>query len=260
MSYSPKDREVERERYNRRALHARFRGLGCDGAESVSVPLRGPYLVFERLVRSFSSNGCEVLDVCCGDGVFSLVAASRGARITVSDIAEENLGLVVLRAERYGVPIQTVAAAAEAIPLPDSSFSIITCAGGLSYLDHDSFFREVVRLLHPGGRFVFVDSLDHNPIYRLNRYIHFLRGRRTFSTLQRMPTLQTVALLRRYFTHVEVSYHGLFSFAAPLSHLVGEKRFARWSDAIDRALPFCCRMAFKIVGSAQRPIQNLEGN
>ena len=47
--------------------------------------------------------------------------------------------------------------------------------------------NEIHRVLKQNGIFICIDSLNENPIYKLNRYLHYLRGNRTKSTLKRMP-------------------------------------------------------------------------
>lgn len=248
------DRALERQRYNARAIR-QLSDLtpGPDGAEGVDPVIRRPYLIFEDLVRQHAQAGTKALDVCCGDGIHSLTAARFGARVTASDIAEKNLLVAQVRAARAGLPIATLVADAEDLPLPDSSFDLVTCVGSLSYVDSDLFLREVVRLLRPGGTFIFVDSFNHNPIYRLNRWLHFWRGQRSRSTLVRMPTLTTLERIRRDFPNLQVSYHGLFAFLAPLLRPLGPDRVGRWLDHADRTLPLLHRYAFKIVGVGQKP-------
>lgn len=249
MNDHEQDRAIERQRYNARAAR-QIAGpsLGPDGAEGVSLVLRRPYLVFEDLVRRHARPGTAVLDVCCGDGIHSLTAARLDARVTAADLAENNLLVAQTRASRAGLRIETLAANAESIPLPDQSFDLVTCVGSLSYVDPVLFLREIIRLLRPGGAFVFVDSLNHNPVYRLNRWRHHRRGERSLSTLRRMPTLGTLHMIRRDFPDLQVSYHGVFSFLAPLLRPLGPERAARWLDTADRQLPWLHRYAFKIVG------------
>ena len=254
MNNPDQDRDLERERYNARAAR-QISGptLGPDGAAGVDPVLRRPYLVFEDLVRRHARPGTAVLDVCCGDGLHSLTAAQLGAEVTASDIAENNLAVAQQRAARAGVRLRTIVADAEHIPLPPQSFDMITCAGSLSYVDLDLFLHEVRRLLRPGGAFIFVDSLNHNPLYRLNRWRHYRRGHRSFSTLTRMPTLATLQRIRRDFPDLQVSYHGIFSFLAPLLRLLGSSRAACWLDAADRLFPWLHRYAFKVVGFGRKP-------
>ena len=249
------DRDVERERYNARAA-GQLSGptLGPDGAEGVEPMFRRPYLLFEEWVRQHATAGTAVLDVCCGDGIHSLIAAHLGARVTVADLAENNLVVAQTRAARAGLKIYPITANAENLPLPDQSFDLVTCVGSLSYVDPDLFLREVHRVLRPGGAFVFVDSLNHNVVYRLNRWRHYRRGHRSLSTLRRMPSLGTLQRIRLDFPDLQVSYHGIFSFLAPVLHALAPERADRWLDAADRQLPWLHRYAFKIVGVGHRPL------
>jgi ubiquinone/menaquinone biosynthesis C-methylase UbiE len=255
MSDPKQDCEIERRRYNARAEQALAAAplIGPDGAAGVDFVLRRPYLVFEDLVHRTVQPGCAVLDLCCGDGIHSLTAARLGARVTASDLAEKNLIVTQTRADRAGLPITTLVADAENLPLPDSSFDLVTCVGSLSYLDLDQFIRETRRLLRPGGTLIFVDSLNHNPIYRFNRYLHYLRGRRSRSTLLRMPTLATLERIRAAYPDLAVSFHGIFSFLAPVLLHAGRERGARWLDLSDKTCGLLKRYAFKIVGVGHRP-------
>ena len=249
---SDQDKRNECARYNRYAEEILAAGaavsLGLDGALSVREELRAPYLCYEGIVRRLLKPGTALLDVCCGNGVHSLTAALGGARVTASDIAESNLAVVRLRAARAGVEIASALADAEQLPFANHSFDVITCAGGLSYVDLPTFLAEVVRVLKPGGAFICVDSFNHNPVYRLNRYFHYLRGNRSYSTLQRMPNRQTLALMRATFPDLEVRHFGTGSFLMPLIRpIAGAERAARFSDWLDERLPFMREWAFKIV-------------
>ena len=254
---SLKDKSIERDRYERRAIRtlqsSGGKKLGPDGALAAPLALRRPHEIFEQRIRAAVGPNTDALDVCCGTGLFSLIAAGAGARVAASDIAEHNLELAKLRAARAGVRLETLVADAERLPLPDGSFNLITCSGSLSYVDLDPFLAEVRRLLRPGGRFVCIDSLNHNPIYRLNRSVQYWRGRRSKSTLMRMPTQATIAQIMARIGPGEVSYHGCFSFLATPARLVfGEERAARWLDSADDRLPWLKPLAFKFVLSAQK--------
>lgn len=257
MKQTDHDKAAERARYDLRAGtiidSGRIEQLGLDGAEGVPEGLRAPYLAYENHVRRHARPGISFLDVCCGDGIHSLTAGHLGARVTASDLAENNLVVAQTRATRAGLRIHTLAANAENIPLPDRSFDLMTCVGSLSYVDPDLFLREMLRLLRPGGAFIFVDSLNHNPLYRLNRWRHYRRGHRSFSTLTRMPTLATLQRIRRDFPDLQVSFHGIFSFLSPLLRVLGPARAARWLDAADRLFPWLHRYAFKVVGFGRKP-------
>ena len=256
------DKLVERARYDERAgallASGNLADLGGDGAAGVPVELRAPYLAYEAQIRRVAAPGRRVLDVCCGNGLHSLVAAACGAAVTVSDIAPHNVALAIRRAERAGQRVEGVVADAEHLPCDAASFDVVTCAGSLSYVDLELFLREVRRILRAGGRFVCVDSLNHNPLYRFNRYRRYRRGERSLSAIRRIPTVATIARLRAAFpAGAEVGYFGIAAGAAPLLRpLVGAARTARIVDRFDRLLPGLRRYAFKFVfagGTEERP-------
>ena len=247
-----RDKQVERDRYERRARDILDREatvlLGPDGALAMPRALRQPYHVFEEYIRRHATPKLRVLDVCCGNGLNSVIAARGGAQVVASDIAPHNLELVRLRAARAAVTVETVVADAENLPFDDHSFDLIICAGSLSYLCPEKFMAELRRVAVPGGLFLCIDSLDHNPIYRLNRFIQYLRGRRSLTTLRRMPTMATIAWIQMHMAESEVSFHGSCSFLVPLMQpALGEERTTRWLDDADRRWPILRRWAFKFV-------------
>ncbi len=106
---------------------------------------------------------------------------------------------------------------------------------------------EVRRVLRPGGMFLCVDSLNHNPIYKLNRWFQYLRGVRTKSTLLYMPTMDRIQSISKGFKSTRVRYFGAVSYIIPLlASVIGQSHAANISDVIDR-LVHVRRSAFKFV-------------
>jgi SAM-dependent methyltransferase len=251
MDQPGNDKQVERARYEARAQQALsddLARLGPPGAIGIPAELREPYLVYERLVQRHARPGLRVLDLCCGNGQHSLAAARLGARVTVSDIAPHNVALALARAQAAGCEVEGVPADAESLPFESHTFDVVTMAGSLSYVDLETFLAELRRVLRPGGAFIFVDSLNHNPIYRFNRWRHYRRGARSRSTLERMPTLATLERLRREFPDLSVSFHGILAFLTPVLRVMGGERAAQCLNWSDRLLTAGRRHAFKIVG------------
>ena len=104
----------------------------------------------------------------------------------------------------------------ESLPFKDNSFDVICSAGSLSYGDNSIVMNEIYRVLVKGGIFIAIDSLNNNPIYKLNRYIHFLLGNRSKSTLQRMPTIKLLEKYTAKFDNVEVEYFGSLTWLFPI--------------------------------------------
>lgn len=249
------DKEIEHDRYEARARSA----LDADGspaknAAEPSLPpaLRAPYLRYAQCIReAIGGAQCSVLEIGAGTGEFSISALEMGASLVATDISESSLE--VLR-RRLGDPanLETRVADMEALPFDDERFDVVLCAGSLSYGDNDTVMNEIYRVLKPGGRFVCVDSLNHNPVYRFNRWLHYRRGQRTRSTLERMPTMQLIAAYEKKFGHARVWYFGSISYLVPVLGLfLSPGRVAAICDEFDTACRVS-RSAFKFVMVAEK--------
>ena len=140
----------------------------------------------------------------------------------------------------------------EKLPFPDASFDVVVSAGSLSYGDVVLVMNELKRILRPGGIFICVDYLNHNPIYKLNRWVHYLRGNRTISTLERMPTVELIKLYGDLFKVEELKFFGSISWLMPLVNLFFKESFA--AELTDRFDSFVKvrRSAFKFVMVAKK--------
>jgi ubiquinone/menaquinone biosynthesis C-methylase UbiE len=107
---------------------------------------------------------CTLLDVACGTGQFlrQVRLAWPALRLTGLDLSKAYLGEA--RHQFEGLrPAELLTANAERMPLPDSSCDIVTCI----YLFHElppqvrrTVANEFARVLKPGGRLIFMDSLQ----------------------------------------------------------------------------------------------------
>ncbi len=253
------DKIADVSRYDARArdlLASHHEGQGGErsetGAASIKAIFRAPYLVYEQCVRKVIRPEHEVLELGAGIGIHTKVLLETGATVTATDLSpsaltvlQRNLGLL------GGGRLRTRVADLEALPFEDASFDIVACAGSLSYGDPKVVDAEVRRVLKPGGALVCVDSLNHNPIYRLNRWMQYLRGARTRSTLVRMPTIARLQSIAGHFESADVRYFGAVLWAMPVvARITGQERAASLSDACDRLLR-TKRLAFKFVLVAQ---------
>ena len=257
------DKKKEKQRYDDRAAKTLSEGT-CEnieklGAAGVPKVIRTPYLVYEAQIKNFSKKKAQILDLCCGNGIFSLIAGPDGASITVTDIAPHNVELALLRGKHHGIFLSGKVGDAESLQFEDNSFDIVTCAGSLSYLDQSKVFAEIHRVLKEEGVFICVDSLNHNPLYRFNRWIHYLLGDRTKTTLLRMPTMRVFDDFEREIgTVVCRSFHGIFSFLIPLlKPLLGASTTGRVLDYLDLSFPALRSQAFKFVAVVQKKSKTL---
>lgn len=257
------DKEIERSRYDLRASRLLSEhesiGSGCDsglstvGAMVIPLELRAPYDYYEQLLGMYLADSEQALEICAGTGQNSGCLLSNGqGKIICSDISAHSLQVLksihAFAGERLSVGVADI----ELLPFDDQVFDVVACAGGLSYGDPNLVMNEIRRVLRPGGHFVCVDSFNENPIYRLNRWVHYLRGERTESTLLRMPRRITIQAYAQYFSSVDVRYFGAIAWLSPvLKNLLGASCAARFVDGADKWLGVY-RSAFKFVMVARK--------
>jgi SAM-dependent methyltransferase len=126
-----------------------------------------PYAV-DIARRAAADAPARVLETACGTGIVTralLDALPPGTVLTATDLNAELLD----NARRKCRPDETVSfqpADATALPFPDGSFDTLVCQFGVMfYPDKDKGYREALRVLVPGGRYLFSvwDAHRHNP-------------------------------------------------------------------------------------------------
>ena len=113
--------------------------------------------------------GERVLDVGCGAGTDSLVAAQMVApygRVTGIDMTPQMLAKARRAAGEMGLDnVEFAEAEAEQLPFPDESFDVIISNGVIDLIpDKDAVFSEFRRVLRPGGRIQVADVTIQNPV------------------------------------------------------------------------------------------------
>lgn len=95
-------------------------------------------------------SGGRVLDLACGTGLGMLTYLRRGFSVCGVDIA-----LVMIEEARKTLPpdatVEFCLGRAEALPLPDSSFDLVSCAQAFHWFDPHLAFAECARVLKSGG-------------------------------------------------------------------------------------------------------------
>lgn len=107
--------------------------------------------------------GERVLDVGCGTGTLAIEARGRvgsDGTVTGIDAAEEMILRAREKADAADVDVAFETAPAEALPFADGSFDVVLTSLFLHHLPDDlqpQAFREMRRVLVPGGRLLVVD-------------------------------------------------------------------------------------------------------
>ncbi len=124
-------------------------------------------------------SGKTILDIGCGDGNSSLYFASKGAKVSCCDVSPKMVEFVQRRFEQESrqyrqyknFTVEASVCAAENLSFPDSAFDFVYAFGVLHHVaDRGLAYKEIARVLRPGGKFFAVEPLKGNPaiwIYRL---------------------------------------------------------------------------------------------
>jgi SAM-dependent methyltransferase len=101
--------------------------------------------------------GRDVLEVGCGSAPCARWLADHGARVTAFDLSAGMLRYASAANEATGIDVPLVRANAERLPFASGSFDIACSAfGAVPFVaDLTGTFREIARVLRPGGRWVF---------------------------------------------------------------------------------------------------------
>ena len=134
-----------------------YGGTATENYERYFVPSIGAPFAADLVTAANLRAGERVLDVACGTGIVTRLAAQRvGESGTVAGL-DINAGMLAVART---VPVKAGSAtarwyetSAEAMPLPDASFDVVLCQLGLQFIaDKASALREMRRVLSPGGR------------------------------------------------------------------------------------------------------------
>ena len=134
-----------------------YGGSAAENYQRFFVPSIGAPVADDLIAIAGLQPGERVLDVACGTGVVTRLAAERvGAAGSVTGL-DINPGMLAVAASATP-PEMSIAwheANAESMPFPDSAFDVVLCQMGLQFVPGKlSALREMRRVLETGGRAV----------------------------------------------------------------------------------------------------------
>lgn len=137
----------------------------------------------------------RALELGSGTGFFllNLMLTGVATRGSVTDLSPGMVEVALRNAESLGLDVDGRVADAETIPYDDDTFDLVVGHAVLHHIpDVEQSLREVLRVLRPGGRFVFAGE----PTTIGDRYARLL-GRATWETTTRITRLPALAAWRR---------------------------------------------------------------
>jgi ubiquinone/menaquinone biosynthesis C-methylase UbiE len=159
--------------------------------------------------------GRKLLDIGCGLGESSVYFAKKGAEVTALDLSPGMVETAKKLAHFHGVTLQGVVSPGEDLPVPDNAYDFVYCANTIHHVpDRERLYREIRRVLKPGGSFYSWDPLDYNPA--INVYRRLASGVRTPDE-QPLRT-SDVAIIKRHFEAVQWRTFWIASLAVFLKY------------------------------------------
>ncbi len=131
--------------------------------------------------------GKDILEICCGGGQSAVHLAEQGARVVGVDFSSTQLEHARAFAKSKKVPVQFLESDVQDLSgLSDGRFDIAFSAYALGFVeDARMVFREVFRVLRPGGLFAFSWQ---SPLYAIT-------------------ATNTLEIVRSYFDRIPIVFH-----------------------------------------------------
>lgn len=131
-----------------------FAANPADNYQRYFVPFIGRPVAEDLIAAADLQPGQRVLDVACGTGVVTRLAAERVGPTGAIAGLDVNPGmLAIARSQTPDKAIEWHQANADSMPLPDEAFDVVLCQMGLQFISHKlAALREMRRVLKPGGR------------------------------------------------------------------------------------------------------------
>lgn len=133
-----------------------YGGSATENYERFFVPVIGGPLARDLIAAAGVKPGERVLDVACGTGVVTRLAAERVGPRGIVAAVDVNAGMLAVARSLPAParpPINWYEAPAESMPLPDEAFDVVLCQLGLQFFaDKPAALREMHRVTAAGGR------------------------------------------------------------------------------------------------------------
>ena len=116
----------------------------------------------------------ETLEIGCGTGVFTELVSKTGANITACELCEELLEFTSKKS--YASKVTFINKDATQLGSEhDSRYDVVWGSSVLHHLDLKVLLPKMLKLMKPGGRFVFAEPNMLNPQVWLERHIAIIR-------------------------------------------------------------------------------------
>ncbi|MBV9787243.1 MAG: class I SAM-dependent methyltransferase [Chloroflexi bacterium] len=164
--------------------------------------------------------GALVLDVGCGSGAYHPLLAKYNPRIVAIDASQGMLDVVQQQAQQQTLPVQSMRAFAEALPLRDAACDRVMGNHMLYHVaDQLAALREMRRVLKPSGRVILATNAADSGQRLIDVHLEIARTAGYTPLDERFDrgfSLNHLDLVREVFPNAERRiYHDAFLFPTP---------------------------------------------
>jgi len=222
-------------------------------------------IVHQHASGLLAENGVvHILDCGCGYGVLSVLLATMGARVTAVDVSPTAIDMTGRLARANGVEdrVEALVLGLEDLPFEPGTFHLVVGTRVLHHVDIGRAGPVLARILKPGGRAIFWECTEKNPILRFTRrHVRRVIPLPKYGTEGEHPlTHEEIASLEDAFCAPAEIVPAPFYFFNLVDAYVFRQRNARTSallGGIDRflatRLPFLNRFSFHQILMLRRP-------
>ena len=168
---------------------------------------------FNELI-SENSKGNIVLDMACGFGRESIIAAKSEAELVVgidlSPVSVKEGNELALKNNLNNIIFSV--ADCENLFFDDDTFDTIICARMLHHIEFETVMKELQRVLKKDGRVICIEALGINPL--LNFYRKVTPEQRTHWETANILTFKHIKVAQKYFKVQNIKY---WHFLSPLA-------------------------------------------
>lgn len=204
----------------------------------------------------------DVLEIGCGNGLFSVFMAKRGARVTAVDTSATAVQNTLKLATANGVESRVRAHAMNALDLKTlgSDFDVVFGKFILHHIEpFDEFSKTLSHLVRENGRAVFLENNSRNPVLMfMRRNVVGRFGVPKYGDDEEYPfEPREVDLLRRQFSGVRIHYPEFLFFGLASVYLFKNRgilsRLCHGADAWSfRHLPTFNRYSYSQIVELQK--------
>jgi len=174
---------------------------------------------FNELI-SENSKGNIVLDMACGFGRESIIAAKSEAELVVgidlSPVSVKEGNELALKNNLNNIIFSV--ADCENLFFDDDTFDTIICARMLHHIEFETVMKELQRVLKKDGRVICIEALGINPL--LNFYRKVTPEQRTHWETANILTFKHIKVAQKYFKVQNIKYWHFLSPLAKFSRLL----------------------------------------